>query len=107
MAGPYTVEAEAGAEINVSVDDGFTLYADAAGTVPLTNPVPSGTQVWVRSNAGDTGPATVLAQAAVPVPTGRVYLYDGATPGTTTAQKLILAATRTLTSNATAQGGIL
>ena len=102
VAGPYTVEAEAGAEITVTVDDGFTLYADAAGTVPLTNPVPSGTQVWVRSNAGDTGPATVLAQAAVTVPTGRVYLYDGATPGTTAAQKLILADTRTLTSNATA-----
>ena len=103
VAGPYTVQAQEGAEITVSVSDGFTLYADAAGTVPITNPVESGTQVWVRSDAGDTGPATILAQAAVSVPTGNVYLYDGATSGTTTAQKLILAATRTLTSNATAQ----
>ena len=102
VAGPYTVESEAGTGITVSVDDGFTLFADAGGTVPLTNPVPSGTQVWVRSNSGATGPANILAQAVVSVPTGNVYLYDGATSGTSTAQKLILAATRNLTSNANA-----
>ncbi|MCC3297990.1 DUF5979 domain-containing protein [Arthrobacter caoxuetaonis] len=102
VAGPYTVTAQEGADITVSTADGFTLYADAAGTVPLTNPVASGTQVWVRSDAGNTGPADILAQAAVTVPTGNVYLYDNATPGTTQAQKLILAATRTLTSNANA-----
>ncbi|MFZ3454755.1 DUF5979 domain-containing protein [Arthrobacter sp. 7Tela_A1] len=102
VAGPYTVTAQEGADITVSTDTGFTLYADAAGTVPITNPVASGTQVWVRSDAGNTGPADILAQAAVTVPTGNVYLYDNATPGTTEAQKLILAATRTLTSNANA-----
>ncbi|MER2138219.1 MAG: thioester domain-containing protein, partial [Arthrobacter sp.] len=55
VAGPYTVEGQEGADITVTVSDGFTLYADAAGTVPLDNPVESGTQVWVRSDAGDTG----------------------------------------------------
>ena len=102
-AGPFTVEAEAGAEITVGVDDGFSLFADAAGTVPLNNPVASGTQVWVGSDGGGTGPVSVTAAAVVTVPTGNVYLYDGSTAGTTAAQKLILAATRQLTSGATAQ----
>ncbi|MCC3277023.1 thioester domain-containing protein [Arthrobacter sp. zg-Y20] len=101
VAGPYTVTSEA-AEITVTADEGFGLFADAAGTVPLTNPVASGTQVWVRSEDGGTGPATVTARATVTVPTGNVYLYDGATPGVNAAQKLILAATRELSSAASA-----
>ncbi|WP_104161802.1 thioester domain-containing protein [Arthrobacter sp. ZGTC212] len=101
VAGPYTVTSEAD-QITVTVDDGFGLFADAAGTVPLTNPVASGTQVWVRSEDGGTGPAAISARAVVTVPTGSVYLYDGATSGVDTAQKLILADTRELSSAASA-----
>ena len=101
VAGPHTVTSEAD-EIEVTVDEGFSLYADAAGTIPLNSPVPSGTQVWVRSDTGATGPANISARAAVTVPTGNVYLYDGGTAGLDTAQKLILAVTRELSSNATA-----
>ena len=101
VAGPYTVASEAD-EITVTVDDGFGLFADAGGTVPLTNPVSSGTQVWVRSEGGGTGPANITARAVVTVPTGNVYLYDGTTSGVDNAQKLILATTRDLSSNAVA-----
>nr|WP_231713487.1 thioester domain-containing protein [Arthrobacter sp. zg-Y769] len=101
VAGPHTVTSEAD-EIEVTVDEGFSLYADADGTVPLNSPVPSGTQIWVRSDMGATGPANLTARAAVTVPTGNVYLYDAATPGVNNAQKLILAVTRELSSNATA-----
>ncbi|MBP3037062.1 thioester domain-containing protein [Arthrobacter sp. zg-ZUI100] len=101
VAGPYTVTSEAD-EITVTASAGFGLFADAAGTVPITNPVASGTQVWVRSEGGGTGPATFSARATVTVPTGSVYLYDGATPGLDAAQKLILADTRELSSAATA-----
>ncbi|MCC9176004.1 thioester domain-containing protein [Arthrobacter sp. zg-Y179] len=101
VAGPHTVTSEAD-EIEVTVDEGFSLYADADGTVPLNSPVPSGTQIWVRSDTGATGPANLTARAAVTVPTGNVYLYDAATPGVDNAQKLILAVTRELSSNATA-----
>ena len=102
VTGPYTVAAENAAEVTVVVDDGFSLYADAAGTVPLDETVPSGTQVWVRSDTGGTGPATITARAVVTVPTGNVFLYDGATSGVTAAQKLILAATEEISANATA-----
>ncbi|MFJ7748458.1 DUF5979 domain-containing protein [Arthrobacter sp. NPDC097144] len=101
VAGPYTVTSEAN-EITVTTDEGFGLFADAAGTVPLTNPVASGTQVWVRSEDGGTGPAAISARAVVTVPTGSVYLYDGATPDVDAAQKLILADTRELSSAASA-----
>ncbi|QWC11034.1 thioester domain-containing protein [Arthrobacter jiangjiafuii] len=101
VAGPHTVTSEAD-EIEVTTDEGFSLYADAAGTIPLNSPVPSGTQVWVRSDTGATGPANISARAAVSVPTGNVYLYDGGTTGLDNAQKLILAVTRELSSNATA-----
>ncbi|MCC3266471.1 DUF5979 domain-containing protein [Arthrobacter gengyunqii] len=101
VAGPYTVTSEAD-EITVTTDEGFGLFADEAGTVPLTNPVASGTQVWVRSEDGGTGPAAISARAVVTVPTGSVYLYDGATSGVDAAQKLILADTRDLSSAASA-----
>ena len=102
VTGPYTVAAEGGATVTVSVPAGYSLYTDAAGTVPLTNPVPSGTQVWVRSDTGSTTPAEITARAVVTVPTGNVFLYDGTNPDVQTAQKLILANTRELSSTATA-----
>ncbi|MDM7990418.1 thioester domain-containing protein [Arthrobacter sp. zg-Y877] len=101
VAGPHTVTSEAD-EIEVTIDEGFSLYADAEGTVPLNSPVPSGAQFWVRSDTGATGPANISARAAVTVPTGNVYLYDAGTAGVENAQKLILAVTRELSSNATA-----
>ncbi|WP_066302728.1 thioester domain-containing protein [Arthrobacter luteolus] len=101
-AGPFTATAEDAAEITLTADAGYTVYSDAAGTVPVVNPVASGSQFWVRSDSGGTGPGGVSARAVVTVQTGNVYLYDGATPETTAAQKLILAATRELTANADA-----
>ncbi|MBD7994537.1 Cys-Gln thioester bond-forming surface protein [Arthrobacter sp. Sa2CUA1] len=101
-AGPFTAAAEDAAEITLTAEPGFTVYSDAAGTVPVVNPVASGSQFWVRSDSGGTGPGGVSARAVVTVQTGNVYLYDGATPGTAAAQKLILAATRDLTASADA-----
>lgn len=102
LAGPYTVAAEDGATLTVTVPAGYSLFTDAAGTEPLTNPVASGTQVWVRSDNGGIGPATITARAVVTVQTGNAFLYDGNTEGLDTAQKLILATTRDLSSTATA-----
>ncbi|MBD8042756.1 Cys-Gln thioester bond-forming surface protein [Arthrobacter sp. Sa2BUA2] len=102
VAGPFTATAEDAAEITLTADAGYTVYSDAGGTVPVTNPVASGSQFWVRSDSGGTGPGGISARAVVTVQTGNVYLYDGATPETTAAQKLILAATRDLTANADA-----
>ena len=100
--GPFTVSTGDGELSTVSVSAGFTLYSDAAGTVPLVNPVASGTQVWVRSTAQTTDPAVVTARAVVPVQTGNVYLYAGNNPQVTQAQKLILAASSEVSSTAQA-----
>lgn len=103
LAGPYTLTAEDGAALTVEVSEGYSLFADAAGTQPLNDePVPSGTQVWVRSDTGSAEPATLTARAVVTVQTGNVYLYDGNTTGLSDAQKLVLAATRDISSTTTA-----
>lgn len=102
--GPFTVAAGSEATLTVTVPEGFTLYTDAAGTAPLPEdtPVASGTQLWVRSDAQTTAPAVVTAQAVVPVETGNVYLYAGNNPQVTEAQKLILAASSSISSTAQA-----
>ena len=73
------------------------MYSDAAGTVPIANgaSVPSGQTIYLRS----TGPSSAVlsATATADVPTGNVYLYDGDS-GPSSAQKLILAQTATLTT---------
>lgn len=102
VTGPFTVTAAEGAELTVSVPEGYTLYTDAAGTVPVTNPVGSGTQVWVRSTAQTTDPVVINARAVVPVETGNVYLYAGNNPDVAAAQKLILAADAEVDSTAEA-----
>ncbi|MCC9176052.1 thioester domain-containing protein [Arthrobacter sp. zg-Y179] len=102
VTGPFTVTAGGGAELTVEAPAGFTLFTDPAGTVPLVNPVPSGTQVWVRSTAQTTDPAVITASAVVPVETGNVYLYAGNNLDVTEAQKLILAANAEVESNAQA-----
>ncbi|WP_461169861.1 DUF5979 domain-containing protein [Arthrobacter sp. Z1-15] len=102
VTGPYTVAAEGGATVTLSVPRGYGLFANAAGTQPLDNPVASGSQFWVRSTTGATEPATITARGVVTVPTGNVYLYDQTNPDVTAAQKLILASTRELSSTATA-----
>nr|WP_273544486.1 DUF5979 domain-containing protein [Arthrobacter jiangjiafuii] len=107
VAGPFTVMAEGAAEVTVSVPTGYTMFADAAGTVPITNgsPVPTGTQIWVGSPPGSTVPGVLSARATVPVQTGNVYVYDGGNPGMENAQPLILAASTVLeaTAEATAE----
>ena len=101
--GPFTVTAAGtGAILTVTAPAGFTLYTDAAGTVPLVNPVDPGTQVWVRSTAQTTAPVVITARAEVPVETGNVYLYAGNNPDVTTAQKLILAVNAVVDSTAEA-----
>ena len=102
VTGPFTVTAGGGAELTVTAPAGFTLYSDAAGTVPVANPIPSGSQVWVRSTAQTTDPVIITARAVVPVQTGNVYLYAGTNPGVTAAQKLILAADAEVESTAEA-----
>ncbi|MCQ1958120.1 thioester domain-containing protein [Arthrobacter sp. zg-Y826] len=102
VTGPFTVTAGGGAELTVEAPAGFALFTDPAGTVPLVNPVPSGTQVWVRSTAQTPDPAVITASAVVPVETGNVYLYAGNNPDVTEAQKLILAANAEIESNAQA-----
>ncbi|MCQ1948311.1 MULTISPECIES: thioester domain-containing protein [unclassified Arthrobacter] len=102
VTGPFTVTAGGGAALTVEAPAGFTLFTDPAGTVPLVNPVESGSQVWVRSTAQTTDPAVITASAVVTVETGNVYLYAGNNPDVTTAQKLILAANAQIESNAQA-----
>ncbi|MCQ2002245.1 thioester domain-containing protein [Arthrobacter zhaoxinii] len=102
VTGPFTVSAGGGEELTVEAPAGFALFTDPAGTVPLVNPVASGTQVWVRSTAQTTDPAVVTASAVVPVETGIVYLYVGNNPDVAVAQKLILAANAQVESNAQA-----
>ncbi|CEA07359.1 hypothetical protein BN1051_00671 [Arthrobacter saudimassiliensis] len=102
LTGPYTLTAEDGATLTVAVSEGYSLYSDAAGTQPLPETVPSGTQVWVRSDTGSTEPAVITARAVVTVQSGNVFLYDGNTTGVPDAQKLILAATRDISATAEA-----
>lgn len=103
VAGPFTITSAAVAEVTVGVTPGYTLYTDAAGTVPLVGTtVPAGTQLWVRNTAQTTDPAELTATAVVPVQTGNVYLYAGNNPQVTDAQKLILAADSQIESNAQA-----
>ena len=95
----------AGATVTIS---GGTMFSDPAATPPNQiqdgTPVPSGTEIWVRS-AGSSSTAVLEATATATVPSGNVYLYDGQTAGYTHAQKLILAQNATLktTVQATAQ----
>lgn len=102
VTGPFTITSDAGT-ITVAVPEGYTLYTDPAGTVPLVGTtVTSGTQLWVRNDNQTTDPVVLTATAVVPVQTGNVYLYAGNNPQVTTAQKLILAADAQIESNAQA-----
>jgi hypothetical protein len=97
LIGPFTIQTTSPATVSAA---GGQLFADAAGTLPVTNPVADGTRVWVRSSS--VGPVTVSASAQATVPSGNVYLYDGKRPGVTAAQKLILAQTAVLNASTTA-----
>ncbi len=103
-AGPFVVAAENAAEVTVSALDGYTMFSDAAGTIPIANPstVPSGTQIWVRGTTATSEEVVLRARAAVTVQRGQVYLYDGETPGLDDAQRLILADTAELDASAEA-----
>jgi hypothetical protein len=97
--GPFTVTSSLASATVMAV--GANMFANAAATIPIANgaTVPSGTQIWLTS----TGPASAVLQATAKatVPTGNVYLYDG-NSSPTTAQKLILAQTTTLTTTVSA-----
>ncbi|MCQ2002244.1 thioester domain-containing protein [Arthrobacter zhaoxinii] len=107
VAGPFMVASEGTAEVTVSVPAGYTMFADAAGTVPIQDgsTVPSGTQVWVGGRPASIDPGVLSARAAVSVQTGNVYVYDQGDPLLENAQPLILAATTVLeaTAEATAE----
>ena len=98
--GPFTVNASIAA---VVVATGATMSKDAAGTQPIANgdEVQPGAQIWLKSTTAGT--ATLAATANASVPSGNVYLYDGNSPGVTSAQKLILAKTADLRTTVTAQ----
>jgi hypothetical protein len=70
---------------------GGTMFADAAGTVPIADGalVPDGTEIWLRRDT--SGSVTLSATATAIVPSGNVYLYAHNIPGLDDAQKLILA----------------
>lgn len=104
LAGPFTITAETGATITVSATGG-TMYADAAGAVPIPDgaTVPPGQQVWLRADAAGPASAALEARGVVTAPSGNVYLYDGNTPGVEDAQRLILARTASVASDVTAQ----
>ena len=102
VTGPFTITSDA-ATVTVEVPEGYTLYTDPAGTVPLAGTtVASGTQLWVGNDNQTTEPVVLTATAVVPVQTGNVYLYAGNNPQVTDAQKLILAADAQIESNAQA-----
>lgn len=102
VTGPFTVAAGGGAELTVSAPAGYELFSDPAGTVPVVNPVASGSQVWVRNTAQTTDPVVLTARAVVTVETGNVYLYANTNPQVDVAQKLILAANAEIESQAEA-----
>ncbi|MCQ1954887.1 thioester domain-containing protein [Arthrobacter sp. zg-Y238] len=107
VAGPFTVASEGAAEVTVSVPTGYTMFADAAATVPIESgsTVLSGAQIWVAGPPGSTAPGILSARASVTVQTGNVYLYDQGDPLLDNAQPLILAASTVLeaTAEATAE----
>ena len=99
VVGPYTITSGSGSATVNAV--GGTMFSDAAGTQQVLDgsTVPSGVPVWLRSSG--PGHATLTATATATVPSGNVYLYDGA-GGPSDAQRLILASTATLTTHVSA-----
>jgi hypothetical protein len=96
VLGPFTVST--GAEQATVTATGANMFSDPAGTAPIPNgaAVPSGQQIWLRSTAGQAN-ATLQATATATVPTGNVYLYNGAGE-VTAAQSLVMAGTTTLST---------
>ncbi len=93
--GPYTVTSDSDdPDLVITVRAaGGTMYADAAGTVPIPDgaTVPNNTQIWLRPDDATGGRVTLTARGVATAPSGNVYLYDGNTPGVSDAQRLILA----------------
>jgi TQXA domain-containing protein len=94
--GPFTVSAAA------TVTSTGSMFADAGATQPIANPGPvgAGQQIWLTSALGS---AVLQATASATVPSGNVYLYDGNSPPTEDAQRLILAQDATLTTTVSAE----
>jgi Domain of unknown function (DUF5979)/Thioester domain len=108
VLGPFTVTSNH-PPVTVTATGG-TMYSNPAGTIPLgngtTHTESSGhLQIWLRRSAGNpTGIVILHATSTAVVPSGNVYLYDGNTPGTLDAQRVILAAPATLTTTVQATG---
>ena len=102
LTGPFTVTAGGDVPLTVRARSEYVLFLDADGTVPLRNPVPAGTQIWVRDAIRTAVPAVITALAVVPVETGNVYLYANTNPEVGAGQKLILAANAEIQSQAEA-----
>lgn len=98
--GPYTV----GGTVAQSVLDrnaGTAVFADAAGQQPLADgaTVDSGQELYIGYDPTVANQGFVLS-ASVSVEAGNVFLYDGANPPRTAAQKLIAATDSTVTLRA-------
>ena len=107
VLGPFTVATN---HLPVTLTgDGGTMYSNAAATVQLGNGTTatlhsSPHQIWLRASAGNTSDTVILyATSTATVPSGNVYLYDGA-GGPDDAQRVILAAPATLTTTVRAIG---
>ncbi|WP_205657224.1 thioester domain-containing protein [Aeromicrobium chenweiae] len=94
IVGPFTVTANGPSVLRL---EGVEVFTDEAGTQPLAEgaTVAPGTQLWARSTSTTAGQGFSL-QRLETISESTVYLYDGATPGRNTAQKLILARQATL-----------
>ena len=101
ILGPYTVTSSEG-DVTVTAT-GATMYGSPSATMAIPNGtvVPSGTQIWLKSDG--TSSAVLEATAKAVVPSGNVYLYDG-NSSLTDAQRLILSQSATLTSTVSATG---
>ncbi|QGG41461.1 thioester domain-containing protein [Aeromicrobium yanjiei] len=110
IVGPFTVTADGPSVLRL---EGVEVFTDQEGTQPVAEgeTIAPGTQLWARSSGPGEGQGFSLRRAQT-VRESTVYLYDGATPGRDTGQKLILARESTLEAvasvrtNRFAAGGI-
>lgn len=92
LVGPFAVSGSVPSAV-IDFPSGTQVFADAAGTMPVADgsAIVPGTNLWVAYDA-DLAPESFTLSATATVPAGNVFLYDGANPPRTTAQKLVLAA---------------
>ncbi len=98
--GPYTVGGSV-AQSTIAINADTEVFTDAAGRRPLTPgaSVSNGQQLYIGYDPAVANQGFVLSATAT-VPAGNVFLYDGANPPRTEAQKLIAATDSTVTLRA-------